>query len=304
MLQALVESWANLKLPEGTSVRFLVVENDETPHSLGIIETLRSRFPAPGLHHLLEPRPGIPVARNRALDYGIDLGSDLLCFVDDDEEVSTDWLCELVSMYRKTGAIAIGGPIVPKKPDGPLDAKADRIYSGVKAQAEERNKRVAKRTEAGNFRHLTVATNNCLFDLSIVGRGSLRFDESMVWTGGTDAKLSAEVATAGHQLGWAPSAIVFETQPEARLSGRYIVKTTRDRVAVYIERKLEENRSYLVVIPAILLIRIAVYVLLFPASFTSSKAQFMNLHNSGWILAILRIFFRIKSTRYRNVTGY
>lgn len=304
MLQALVESWATLKLPEGASVGFLVVENDEIPHSLEIIGAIRSRFPRLALHHILEPRPGIPVARNRALDYGIDLGSDLLCFVDDDEEVAADWLCELVSMYRMTGAIAIGGPIVPKEPEQLLDAKAARIFSGVKAQAEERNRRVAKRTEADNFRHVTVATNNCLYDLSIVGRGSLRFDESMVWTGGTDAKLSAEIAAAGHRIGWAPSAIVFETQPEARLTGTYIIKTTRDRVAVYIERKLRENRSYHIVIVAILLIRLAVYALLLPASLVSSKAQFKNLHNSGWILAILHTLLGRKSTRYRNVTGY
>lgn len=304
MLQALVESWAMLTVPEGTSVGFLVVENDEIPHSLDIIETLRSQFPALDLHHILEPRPGIPVARNRALDYGIDLDNDLLCFVDDDEEVAADWLSELVSMYRKTGAIAIGGPVVPKEPEQLLNAKAARIFSDVKAQAEERNRRIAKRTEADNFRHVTVATNNCLYDLSLVGRGNLRFNESMVWTGGTDAKLSAEIVAAGHRIGWAPSAVVFETQPEARLSSSYIIKTTRDRVAVYIERKLRENRLYYFAILAILFIRLAIYALLLPASLVSSKAQFRNLHNSGWILAILRTVLGTKSTRYKNVTGY
>lgn len=304
MLQALVESWTKLALPEGTTVGFVVVENDDVPHSLEIIEALRSRFPTLDLHHLLEPRPGIPAARNRALDYGIALGSDLLCFVDDDEEVAPDWLCRLVSTYRETGAIAIGGPFVPKKPKVLLDAKADRIFSGVKAQADARNRRIAKRTKAHNFRHVTVATNNCLYDLSVVGRAGLRFDESMVWTGGTDAKLSAEIAAAGHRIGWAPSAIVFETQPEARLSGSYIIKTTRDRVAVYIERKLRENPLNYFAILAILFIRLTIYALLLPASLASSRAQFRNLHNSGWILAIFRTVLGKKSARYRNVTGY
>lgn len=304
MLRALIESWAALVLPEGTTTRFLVVENDELPVSLEIVRTLRTRFPEVELQHLLEPRPGIPVARNRALDYAIDMGSDLLCFVDDDEEVSASWLCELVSKYRIFGAVAIGGPVLPRKPREPLDAKAEAIFSGVKAQSEARNRRFAERSEAENFRHVTVATNNCLYDLNVVGRGGLRFDETMVWSGGTDAKLSAEIAHSGHSLGWAKSAIVWETQPATRLTPSYIIKTTRDRAAVYIERKLRENRLYVLAIAPILVVRLTVYALLLPASLFGGAAYFSNLHNTGWILAILRQAIRKKSTRYRNITGY
>lgn len=304
MLVALIESWAAMQAVKDTNVRCLVIENDTDEKSLEIVEGLRERFPELHLDYVLEPRPGIPVARNRALDEARKIGADLLCFVDDDEEVAPDWLEHLVAEYRTSGATAVGGPVVPRKPDEPLDRRSSRIFAGLEARSTTRYRKIAERMRRNDARHVTISTNNCLYDLSVVGHGELRFDESMVWTGGSDAKLSADIAAAGEKLAWSDRAIVWETQPKERLTAAYIIRTTRDREAMYLVRKIRQNKSILIGFGAISVARLVAFIALVPTSLLSNKALCNMLLNTGWILAFLYAICAKTPKLYQKVTGY
>jgi glycosyltransferase involved in cell wall biosynthesis len=65
---------------------------------------------------LSEPRPGLSLARNRALAWAAEAGSDVLAFVDDDAVVDPDWYDALRARWDEApGDVAcIGGPIRPR----------------------------------------------------------------------------------------------------------------------------------------------------------------------------------------------
>jgi glycosyltransferase involved in cell wall biosynthesis len=67
---------------------------------------------------LHEPRPGLSLARNRALAECAD--GDVLAFVDDDALVFSGWLTALRDAWADGGerAACVGGPIVPRFPAG------------------------------------------------------------------------------------------------------------------------------------------------------------------------------------------
>ena len=97
MLKNLFESYARMQVPAGTSIRFVVVENNDQPTLSDVVETFRKRLPQSTVQYEVEPRLGIAFARNRVLDCALDAGDDLLTFADDDETVEPDWLVQLLA---------------------------------------------------------------------------------------------------------------------------------------------------------------------------------------------------------------
>lgn len=65
---------------------------------------------------LVEPRPGLSRARNRALDWAAAEGGDVLAFVDDDAVAAPDWFDALRRRWDEApgGVACIGGPIRPR----------------------------------------------------------------------------------------------------------------------------------------------------------------------------------------------
>jgi GT2 family glycosyltransferase len=65
---------------------------------------------------LSEPRPGLSLARNRALDWAAEAGADVLAFVDDDAVVEPSWWDALGRAWdaAEPAVACIGGPIRPR----------------------------------------------------------------------------------------------------------------------------------------------------------------------------------------------
>src|SRR4051794_856 len=65
---------------------------------------------------LVEPRPGLSRARNRALAWAAESGADVLAFVDDDAVVDPDWHETLLRRWEEApeDVACIGGPIRPR----------------------------------------------------------------------------------------------------------------------------------------------------------------------------------------------
>ena len=114
LLADFLESYSRISLPPDCHVRLLVVDNDARASGLPTFTAWRDRLPH--ARYVVEPRVGIPVARNRALDEALTDGADALCFIDDDETPEKDWLVRLVDAWRQSGATLIGGPVEVAEP--------------------------------------------------------------------------------------------------------------------------------------------------------------------------------------------
>jgi glycosyltransferase involved in cell wall biosynthesis len=177
----------------------LVVENDET----------RSALPWTRVEctHVLEQRPGIPVARNRALQEALQLDPppDWIAFVDDDETVDPAWLSALVDAASRGDADVLTGPARPVLPDPvPAWALETRCYE----QPDH---------DDGELLH-EAYTNNVAMSRAVVANPSCRFDERLLMTGGSDTHLFRKLALDGARIRWCAGAITHEHYPRSRLT--------------------------------------------------------------------------------------
>ena len=163
-----------------------------------------------GLRCYVEPRRGIPYARNRSLA-GVEDGVDFVVFVDDDEVPEPNWLDELLSVQESYGADVVAGPVV-RHFDGPLPAwvVAGRFFE--------------KRRYPTGHPMKFVDTANALVRAGLLREMDEHFDERMALSGGEDTHLFLRMYRAGHRMVWADGAVVHELVPSSRANAGWLLR--------------------------------------------------------------------------------
>lgn len=225
-LAACLRSLLNQQLPAETSLSVVVVENDDAPHSRPIVEDIASRHGVPVVY-AHEPRLGIPMARNRALDLAIELKPDWIGFIDDDEVASADWLATFLSAADTLQCDVMEGPV-------------DYRYSTSAPTWIDRDLERRRRIPTGTRRR-SAATSNTLMRARIAepdGMG-LRFNEAMAFTGGEDSEFFHRAADRGAVIRWVDEAVVSSEVPAVRTTVRWQIERCRwvSAVSVYIHRE-------------------------------------------------------------------
>lgn len=159
--------------------------------------------------YVVEPTPGIPAARNRALDL-LQPEDDAVVFIDDDETVDADWLHELVSAARQYEADVVGGPVLTSfHPDCP----AWLVEGGY----------VQRPNPPSGTAIVQAATNNVLVTTDVLRRaGHPRFDMSFSGTGGEDTDFFWRLHRLPARMVWCSTAVVREEHPLARSTRRWV----------------------------------------------------------------------------------
>jgi succinoglycan biosynthesis protein ExoM len=304
MLQRQLDSWAALKFPSNAKVFFLIVENDESSHAAHAVERFRGQVPIYECVYVLEPRLGIPFARNRAIAEMSALNGDLLIFADDDEVVASDWLTNLVEEYRRTGALLIGGPVMAAPPAPELPWLARQIFKGVDARYKRKARLAARRAE--NAASLTtIVTSNWLGHRDLFEKHNLRFDEALTATGGSDAQFDYEVRKRGLKKSWAKDASVTETIPLSRLSVGYQFRRARDQSIASFQRRFDRAPVRAIfLLPFELLLRLAFVIALSVALPLTGGRLLLDLARAaGWIVGRCAALMGGRSRLYETVTG-
>jgi succinoglycan biosynthesis protein ExoM len=188
-------------------LRIVVVDNDVEASARPVCDEARAAMPWP-LDHAVEPRRGIPFARNRCVELARP-EADWIAFVDDDEEPAPGWLAELLRVQAAHAADVVTGPVVPRfSGEVPGWAVKGRLFQRPRFPTGARRNR--------------AFTNNVLFRAAIFDQVRPHFDERMVMTGGSDAHFSRRVHRAGYRIVWADQAEVFETFPASRMTARWL----------------------------------------------------------------------------------
>ncbi len=144
------------------------------------------------------------------------MDADALCFIDDDEYPDGRWLCRLVECWQTTGAHLVGGPV--EVTDPPADANGFQrfINASLAGRMRRKNRITAERAMRG--KRYAIVTNNWLCDLAWQRQSNVRFDETMLVTGGSDTAFYRAARAAGAVPEWCPGALVYETMTLDRLS--------------------------------------------------------------------------------------
>lgn len=185
--------------------RVVVVDNDPE----GSARDNATATGDPRVHYVVEPKPGVGNARNRALIEASK--TDILAFIDDDEVPHANWLVELLATHLKFKADVVAGPVYPVL-EVELDPwmKASRIYDG------------AQRAHLHTGEVITrAATNNVLLDLRTVRRFGITFDQQFGMTGGEDSVFTQQLSDAGAIMVWCAEATADYWVPAERADRKY-----------------------------------------------------------------------------------
>lgn len=205
---ALLITLLNALVPQASRIgaKVVVVDNDPDQSARWV----PSRFPpSQGVVTLLrQPEPGIAAARNAAVEFAI--GSDAICFIDDDEVPHDRWLETLIAHANRSGADVVVGPVEPVLPTPcPRWIRASNAFNRPRAESGTDVK--------------WPATNNVLIRTDAFNLLSdPRFSPEFSLTGGSDAELFWRLRRGGATFSWCDEAVVTEDVPRSRATFKWI----------------------------------------------------------------------------------
>jgi len=304
MLRALLASLGAMHIPHDVSVFLLVVENAELDASRCMIEKYVCENGLK-IHYRLEKNIGIPFARNCAANVAVELGSHLLAFVDDDEEVAKDWLLRLVAGYRRSSAVLLGGPLRMRPlPSRDLTMAQNMMQRSLQARYLRKEMRARRRANLNETPRVTIVTNNWLGETRLFTEHGLRFDEKMRFTGGTDAKFYAETKKLNLVTGWVKDAVVYETIPAERLTFSYQFRRARDQSNTHFHRRRAAKNSTVVIdLLKLAVLFVLLVFLLLSVPLTLGRSYVDLARTTGWIIGRLTAMMGKQSHLYAKVTG-
>ncbi|MHC4946695.1 MAG: glycosyltransferase [Planctomycetota bacterium] len=211
-LDRLLDGLAGLDLPDPPpDVSVLVVDNDPDESARAVCDGRRAAFRWP-LRYDVEPRRGIPFARNTAVARAAP-GADLVAFIDDDEVPDPGWLRALLEARERFDADVVTGPALPVlPPDAPAWVRTGRVFE-------------ARRHPTGH-RVPHAYTNNVLASAAVFEAMGRHFDERLARAGGSDAELFRRVHLAGFSIVWVDEAVVHDHVPAERATLGWVLQRT------------------------------------------------------------------------------
>ncbi|HML73031.1 MAG TPA: glycosyltransferase [Anaerohalosphaeraceae bacterium] len=100
----------------GCHYEIIVVDNGSTDTTRQTVESFRNRLA--DLRYVYEPNPGLHNGRHRG---AFEARGQVLCYLDDDVKVDPLWLKSVVETFETTGAVLVGGKILPEYEQTPPD---------------------------------------------------------------------------------------------------------------------------------------------------------------------------------------
>lgn len=208
LLNGLLESLSEARIPPDMDVEFLIIDNEKTGGARHVVEQWKRQFHVP-LHYLIEEAPGVTHVRNRALEAAANF--DFLAFIDDDEFATPGWLVALIERYDARPSAAVFGPVEPVYTDTAPQWVREWAVHGTAMKVDEDQPKPG-------------ATCNCLIDMKTVAEMNLTFETRMSLLGGEDTLFFTRMLDAGHRLTRAKDALVYEHIPDSRANARWLMR--------------------------------------------------------------------------------
>lgn len=209
-LARLLDALAQLELDrQMASVRIVVVDNDATGSSSDVCHKQMTGSPWP-IDYLIEPRQGIPFARNAAVSACYE-SCDAIAFIDDDELPDAAWLAHLLAARESYSADVVTGPVLPRFEHTPPRWASEGPFFSLPRYA------------SGSIRDRGF-TNNVLVDSRVFRSLPTWFDERLRFTGGSDTHFFRRAHLAGFRIVWCDEAVVHDDIPASRINLRWVTQ--------------------------------------------------------------------------------
>ncbi len=296
LLDRLLDSYSAMEKPDAVRQMLIIIDNDPMASARQTVEARQSTLGE--VKYIVESRRGIPVARNRALDEALALGADAMCFIDDDEYPHPEWLTRLAGCWQKTGAHLVGGPVEVVAAPGNANRWQRAINTSLASRMRRKNRMTARREATGG--RYTIVTNNWLCDLDWQRRTGVRFDETMLITGGSDTAFFRAARVAGAKLAWCSNAVVYETMELERLSLTYqFMRGAAQSNTHFVMKHPHVSPALAVISLPFYGVRFMLAVLLTVIPIFGAASPVMAVRSMGWSVGRIQALLGQRSTLYK-----
>lgn len=292
-LSMLLEAFSRLTIPDSVRARILIVDNDPEGSGREIVERYRSQFEHK-LDYVIEPGPGIPAGRNRALTEAVDLGADYLCFTDDDAMPDPDWIAKLTCCQSKTEAVVVLGPAVFMRPDGITGLFRRLLARSLVARSHLIAWYVDRASRNGEV--YFGATSNLMMDLAWIRLNGIKFHNALAKSGGEDTVFIESIRQLNGAIIWCSKAFVREVLPPDRIKVGYQFSRSRTH-GMTLSQVPNRGRLRLLRIPGARLV-IGTFFMMFPLLGFASFSLGLHLVGvevgkiEGWLGRRSRLYAR------------
>jgi len=201
----------------------LIVDNSPKASARATVASLAQDARKAGvlMRYVHEATAGIPNARNAGVR---SCQTELIAYIDDDEEAEPDWLANLYAALKRYGADAIVGPVRSIFDDTSL--REDPFWNWVYNYDENLPTGSAFRA---------TGTGNCLFVKSRCCLDDHPFDPAFVLTGGSDTRFFHALGQRKLRVLWCAEARVHEHVPAARTQLSYAFRRRMRQSQLFVQ---------------------------------------------------------------------
>jgi succinoglycan biosynthesis protein ExoM len=236
-LGRLLQALGKQETADAFTYSIVVVDDDPAETARAIVAELRPLLQIP-LQYYPDSHQNLARARNTAISHATGTH---LAFIDDDEFPERDWLLNLYTTWRASGAAGVLGPVIAHfEADAPAWLTKSRVCQRPRYPTGRRLQWTETRTGNVLLSRDVLATPDDLFDI--------RFR-----THGEDLDFFRRLIQKGHEFVWCDEAPVFETQPSSRLTRRYHLRRALIRGSVAYSHAPSKLRSVLTSLMALAL---------------------------------------------------
>ncbi|MCU0711090.1 MAG: glycosyltransferase family 2 protein [Pirellula sp.] len=208
LLQRALESLGSLRLNDAYKMEIVVIDNGSTDQTREVVQSMS--FSSIPIRWVFEERPGLPFARNRAVQ---EAKGEWVAFFDDDQLVEPNWLNTLYNTVVEEGLDCAGGArtlrIETEGPPPQLPAFSRMLLGEI----------TIERPHFYHKQHLPC-TGNVLIAKSVFDRVGM-FDETVL-DGGEDTDFFNRMFDAGIRAKYIPTAVVEHIIAPRRLEHDYL----------------------------------------------------------------------------------
>ena len=184
-----------------------IADNDPAGSARHVVDEWQDKIDYPIIYDI-ENQPGIPFVRNKLVSMA--KNAEFIVFIDDDEIATPEWLYELLVAQQKFSADVVMGPVDP-------------IYEQTPPRWIIEGKFHASNRFSDGPTQSNLITWNVLIRRSLFCDLSIRFEEKMAFTGGTDVLLGRILKKYGIEFYWADKAMVHEIVPPNRSQVKWLL---------------------------------------------------------------------------------
>lgn len=218
LLEKVLLAISKLKISNDLEWSVLVVDNNCTDATLGIVEKFIQFGSIPNLSIITEKRQGLSYARLCGIE---NTSSDWIAFVDDDCFLQEDWVEKAVVFAKSNPKCgAFGGKVILNWEIPPSDTllKYERALAAQNFGEEPRQIEVGYLVGAG-----LVVNRYSILQSGWLNKQFLSDRKGKDLTSGGDGEIVARIRRAGYEAWYTPDCILNHYIPAKRISESYLI---------------------------------------------------------------------------------